>query len=67
VTCKTYFTAVGGDAFEKIGLAAIYLRANPLSIWVVKSEKPKTWNAWAESLVADPAKSHSGHEAETKE
>jgi len=43
VTRKIYFTAVSGDTFEKIELVAIYLRGNPLSTCVVKSEKPETW------------------------
>jgi len=57
-TCNTYFTAVGGEELERIELAATYLRGNALSIWVVKEEKPETWDGfltWAKSLVADPA------------
>ena len=57
-TCKTYFTAVGGEEPERIELAATYLRGNALSIWVVKDDKPDTWEGflkWAKSLVADPA------------
>jgi len=57
-TCETYFTAVGGEKPERIELAATYLRGNALSIWVVKNDKPDTWEGfltWAKSLVADPA------------
>jgi hypothetical protein len=43
-TCKTYFTAVCGEELEKIELAVTYLRGNALSTWVVKEEKPETWD-----------------------
>lgn len=57
-TCNTYFTVVGGDELDRIELAATHLRGNALSCWVVKEEKPETWDTyltWAKSLVADPA------------
>jgi hypothetical protein len=52
-TCNTYFTAVGGEELERFELAATHLRGNALGIWVVKEERPETWDGflmWAKSL-----------------